>query len=224
MTERPMTSQRQLITQRRARIQPRRTIPALLMALVLTVATGGIAGAQDASPGPAESAAAIIPSPIGDPRPAPDLPGLINPDLTPFDLADLKGSPVLLYFGYTHCPDVCPATLGEIFGVWEVIPEMQAVYVTVDPERDTPEFLAEWTHYLPENLHALTGSPGAIRLSAENYGVRYARVETSSTSGYAMSHTADLYLIDEHGQLLLSYPFGTPAAEIAADIAALQAD
>ena len=191
-------------------------------ALVMTLAVAGTVRAQEASSEPGDST--VIPSPIGNPVPAPDLAGLVYPDLSPFDLADLEGSPVLLYFGYTHCPDVCPATLGELFGVWEEIPDMQAVYVTVDPERDTPEFLAEWTRYLPENLHALTGSPGAIRLAADSYGVRYARVETTSTSGYTMSHTAELYLIDEHGQLLLSYPFGTPAAEIAADIATLQAE
>jgi protein SCO1/2 len=196
--------------------------PVLLAALLMTLAVAGAVGAQESSPEPGDSA--VIPSPIGNPVPAPDLAGLVYPDLSPFDLADLEGSPVLLYFGYTHCPDVCPATLGELFGVWEEIPDMQAVYVTVDPERDTPEFLEEWTRYLPENLHALTGSPGAIRLAADNYGVRYARVETTSTSGYTMSHTAELYLIDEHGQLLLSYPFGTPAAEIAADIATLQAE
>jgi protein SCO1/2 len=196
--------------------------PVLLAALVMTLAGAGTVGAQEASSTPGDRA--VIPSPIGNPVPAPDLAGLVYPDLSPFDLADLEGSPVLLYFGYTHCPDVCPATLGELFGVWEVIPDMQAVYVTVDPERDTPEFLEEWTRYLPENLHALTGSPGAIRLAADSYGVRYARVETTSTSGYTMSHTAELYLIDEHGQLLLSYPFGTPAAEIAADIATLQAE
>jgi protein SCO1 len=227
-----MTNQRPKASGRVDAMPRSRAIAALLTALIATIAVGGVGGAQDASPeappgaspAPAESTTAVVPSPIGDPRPAPELAGLAYPDLTPFDIADLEGSTVLLYFGYTHCPDVCPATLGELFGVWEEAPDMQAVYITVDPERDTPEFLTEWTRYLPDNLHALTGSPGAIRRAAENFGVRYARVETTSTSGYTMSHTAELYLIDKHGQLLLSYPFGTPAAEIAADIAVLQAD
>ncbi len=108
---------------------------------------------------------------------------------------------MLVYFGYTHCPDVCPATLGELFGVFEEEPDTQALFVSVDPERDTPEFLDEWTKYLPDNLYAVTGSPGAVRRAADNYGVKYARVETSSTSGYTMSHTAELYLIDANGQL-----------------------
>jgi len=169
-----------------------------------------------ATTGPATAA-------IGDPQPAPELADLIYSDETPFDLADFEGSNLLVYFGYTHCPDVCPATMGEVYGVFQEAPDTHAVFITVDPERDTPEFLEEWTRYLPENLHAVTGSPGALRRAADNYGVKYARVETTSTAGYTMSHTAELYLIDEHGQLLLAYPFGTPAAEIAADIAVLEA-
>jgi protein SCO1/2 len=197
-----------------------------LVAVLATLALAGPVAAQDASIEPEEIADATtsIASPIGDPRPAPELVGLVNPDRTPFELADLAGDPVLVYFGFTHCPDVCPATIGELFGVWEEVPEMQAVFVTVDPERDTPEFLDEWTRYLPDNLHAVTGDPMAIRRAADGYGVRYARVETESSSGYTMSHTADLYLIDEHGQLLLAYPFGTPATEIVADLAMLEAD
>jgi len=160
---------------------------------------------------------------VGEPRPAPELAGLVYSDTTPFDLADYEGSNVLVFFGYTHCPDVCPTTLGEVYQVFNASPDTKALFVTVDPERDTAEFLEEWTLYLHDNLSAVTGSPGALRRAADNYGVKYARVETTSTAGYTMSHTADLYLIDKHGQLLLAYPFGTPAAEIAADIATLEA-
>jgi protein SCO1/2 len=149
---------------------------------------------------------------------------LVNADGSAFDLSAFEGSPTLLFFGYTHCPDICPATIGEIFGVFQSEPETQAVFVSVDPERDTPEWLAKWTAYLPEAFHAVTGSPGAIRRAADGYGVRYARVETTSTSGYTMSHTANLFLIDADGQLVRSFPFGTPAAEIAAGIAQLQVD
>lgn len=150
--------------------------------------------------------------------------GLVDAAGSPFDLASLQGDPVLLYFGFARCPDVCPQTIGELMGVWEAHPDMQAVFVTVDPERDTPEFLAEWVRYLPANFHALTGSPAAIRRTADAYGAKYARVETDSAGGYTMSHTADLYLIDAHGQLLLAYPFGTSAEAIAADLAVLDAD
>ena len=160
---------------------------------------------------------------IGDPQPAPELVDLVLADGSPFDLASYEGSNVLVFFGYTHCPDVCPATLGELFGVIDDAPQTQAVFISVDPERDTPEFLEEWTTYMPDNIHAVTGTPGAIRRAADNYGVKYARVETTSTAGYTMSHTADLYLIDASGQMLLAYPFGTSAAEIVPDLQALEA-
>jgi protein SCO1/2 len=177
------------------------------------------------SPAPAASSGTALAArpAIGDPRPAPELAELVQPDGSAFDLASFEGSNVLVFFGYTHCPDVCPATIGELFGVFEASPATQAVFVSVDPERDTPEFLTEWTRYLPQNLHAVTGSPGAIRRAAENYGVKYARVETTSTAGYTMSHSADLYLIDESGQLRQAYPFGTPAAEIVQDLEMLEA-
>ena len=167
------------------------------------------------------AAGALAPVVATDPRPAPELVDLINPDGSAFDLTAYAGNPTLLFFGYTHCPDVCPATIGELYGVFEEAPQTQAVFVSVDPERDTPEFLTEWTQYMHDNFDAVTGTPGAIRRAADNYGVKYARVETTSTAGYTMSHTADLYLIDEDGQLLITYPFGTPAAEIAADIGKL---
>jgi protein SCO1/2 len=199
--------------------------PAVAVAVCAALA-GGVAAQESVtdSDSATEAATTIIASPVGEPRPAPELAGLLNADGTPFDLSAFEGSPVLVYFGFTHCPDVCPATIGEIFGVWEEIPDMEAIFITVDPERDTPEFLAEWTRYLPDNFHGVSGSPMAIRRAADNYGARYARVPSESAGGYTMSHTAELYLIDSHGQLLLSYPFGTPAADIIADLALLAAD
>jgi protein SCO1/2 len=188
-----------------------------------TPSPDGTAPATSATPAPVASAAtsaalALAPDGPDEAQPAPELVGLVNPDGSTFDLATYEGGNTLLFFGYTHCPDVCPATIGEIFGIFEMQPETRAVFVSVDPERDTPAFLAEWTQYFPENFDAITGSPGAIRRAADNYGVKYARVETTSTAGYTMSHTADMFLIDEDGRLSATYPFGTPAAEIAADL------
>lgn len=176
-----------------------------------------------ATPTAAPVAASDTSSTVGEPRPAPELADLVLPDGSPFDLSDLEGANTLVYFGYTHCPDVCPMTLGEVFGVFEALPGTQALFVTVDPERDTPEFLGKWTSYMPDNLYAVTGSPGAIRRAADNYGVKYARVETTSTAGYTMSHTAELYLIDANGRYRMAYPFGTEAAEIVGDLEQLPA-
>jgi protein SCO1/2 len=162
------------------------------------------------------------PTPIvGEIKPAPEFVDLVRADGTPFTLADERGRTTLLFFGYTHCPDVCPATIGELMQVLQARPDVRVVFVTVDPERDTPEFLAEWTKYLPEGMVGVTGSPLAIRHAADQYGVRYARVDTDSRSGYAMSHTAFQYLIDAEGNLVLTYPFGTPAAAIIGDLDAM---
>lgn len=193
--------------------------PAATTAPVASTTPTAVPTAEAATFAPAAFARAAP----GDPQPAPELAGLVNADGSSFELANMAGANTLLFFGYTHCPDVCPATIGEIFGVFNDVPETKAVFVSVDPERDTPEFLDEWTQYFPDNFNAVTGSPGAIRRAADNYGVKYARVETTSTAGYTMSHTADLYLIDENGQLLSSYPFGTPAAEIVEDLSTLNA-
>ncbi len=185
--------------------------------------TPPIASTPGVASSPQGATSAAVPTGLESAQPAPPLEGLVNADGTPFHLTDYAGTPTLVFFGYTHCPDVCPATIGEIFGVFQAAPETQAVFVSVDPERDTPEFLASWTEYFPEGFHAVTGSPGAIRRAADGYDVKYARVETSSTAGYTMSHTANVYLIDGDGRLRRIFPFGTPAAEIAADISTLQA-
>jgi protein SCO1/2 len=192
-----------------------------------------VTAVAEATPVPAASASPAIPAAatpltapgssfVSEPGPAPELVDLVLPDRSSFDLASLRGGNVLVFFGYTHCPDVCPTTIGELFGVFEALPETKALFVSVDPERDTPEFLQDWTTYMPENFTAVTGSPGAIRRAADDYGVRYARVETSSAAGYTMSHTADIYLIDEQGRLLATYPYGTRSAQIVADLELLQ--
>ena len=220
-----------------------RRIQAVAVLAVASLVIAACSGSENPTPSPTAVVTAAPPSPttapsptsealgsgtttsaaFGDPAPAPALDGLVNPDNSTFDIATLQGEPTLVFFGYTHCPDVCPATMGELFGVFEEEPEAQAVFVSVDPERDTPEFLEEWTRYLPPNLHAVTGTPGAIRRAADGWGVKYARVETTSTAGYTMSHTADLYLLDENGQLLVTYPFGTTSAEIVEDLRTLAA-
>ena len=128
---------------------------------------------------------------------------------TTFDLASLRGHPTFLFFGYTHCPDVCPATIGELTQLVDRRPDARVVFVTVDPERDTPEFMANWTKFMPAGFIGVTGSPTAIRTAADGWGARYARVDTASAAGYSMSHTAFVYLIDAEGRLVLSFPFGT---------------
>ncbi len=152
-------------------------------------------------------------------REAPPL-DLVDQDERPFSLAALRGSPVLVYFGYTHCPDVCPATVATINDALAATTaaDVRVVLVTVDPERDDAAALREYLRYLPDAYLALTGSAGAIREAATGYGVTYARVDTGSASGYAMAHTAEIYLIDRAGLLRAHYPFGVPAEALVRDL------
>jgi protein SCO1/2 len=142
-------------------------------------------------------------------RPAPDL-ELTGADGRPLSLAALRGTPVLVFFGYTHCPDVCPVTIGA---VGEAIAaaggDARAVFVSVDPERDTIPWLGEFVRYMPSGFTAATGTPAEVRATADAWGVRYARVEEADPANYSMSHTADVFVIDGAGQFRARLPFGT---------------
>jgi protein SCO1/2 len=184
--------------------------------------TATVAAATTLAPTPATTPAApVLPSApaglvLGEPAPQPA--DLVRTDGGPLRLADEAGHPTILFFGYTHCPDVCPETIATLLEVARERPETRIVFVTVDPERDTQEFLAQWVAYLPDNLVGATGTPDAIRRAADLYGVQYARVDTGSRAGYAMAHTAFQYLIDGTGVLARIYPFATPAETIVSDL------
>jgi protein SCO1/2 len=136
-------------------------------------------------------------------------------DGTRFDLAALRRRPVLVYFGYTSCPDVCPATTGVLAEVVRAsVDQPRVVFVTVDLERDTADVLHRYLSYLPAGFVGLTGSAAAVRTAADAYGVDYARVDTRSASGYTMAHTADVTFIDAAGLVRARFPFGTDATEI----------
>ena len=188
------------------------------MTAVLAVVVGvgylaGLAtGGSEGTPTPAPSSAYVYP----DPRPAPLL-SLVDQDGDRFDRASLTGGPTLVFFGYTHCPDVCPATVGVVGQVLEDYGSaMRAIFVTVDPERDTVEWMREYVRYLPKGFTGLSGTPAEVRTTADAWGVRYARVASGTGDNYTMSHTADVYLIDGAGRLRAHFPFGTDAATMLA--------
>jgi protein SCO1/2 len=140
---------------------------------------------------------------------------LTDQDGHPFSLAALRGSRVLVFFGYTHCPDVCPATVGTVGKVLAAAgPSTRAVFVTVDPERDTPAWLADYVRYIPKGFTAATGSLTGVRSVADAWGVRYAKVDTGTPGAYSMTHTADVYLVDARGRLRAHFPFGTTSDEM----------
>ncbi len=142
-----------------------------------------------------------------------------------FDLADERGRIVLLYFGYTFCPDVCPATLGELRLLFEQEPSLMdaalVAMVTVDPERDTlPHLDAYLARFNPEFLGLRAVGDELDSLLAA-YGVFAERDPESDPEYYLVTHTARLFLIDSQGLLRTSYPFGTPIDDIKADLLAL---
>lgn len=192
----------------------------VVLTVVRLLADAGSASTAGASsPSAAPTAAADVTALLVEPpTPAPPL-DLIGPDGGPMSLAALHGDqpgPSLVFFGYTHCPDVCPATIGTIS---EAIAgsdgNTRALLVSIDPERDTVPWLAEFARYLPTGFSAATGTPAQIAATAAAWGVRYARVETDDPAAYSMSHTSDVFLVDAAGQLRARFPFGTDAAAMA---------
>ncbi|MEL7030931.1 MAG: SCO family protein [Pseudomonadota bacterium] len=122
--------------------------------------------------------------------------------------ATYKGTPTLIYFGFTFCPDICPGTLVAVNRAYDALPgnisPPQTLLITVDPERDTPEALADYvsTGAFPDNLVGLTGTEDEIAAAADAFIAQYERIETpDSLAEYTMDHTSLLYLMDENWQL-----------------------
>jgi len=148
---------------------------------------------------------------------------------SPLQLSDLRGKVVLLSFGFTHCPDICPTTLYNLSNVFEMIPEperdkVQVVFVTVDPKRDTVEKLAQYVPFFNDAFLGATGSEAEIRKCAKAFGVffEYAPLESNTAANsYTVNHSSYLYLIDPAGNFSLLYDFHElPESEkIAMDIA-----
>ena len=141
----------------------------------------------------------------------------------PFQLSDLKGKVALLFFGYTTCPDFCPTTLTEarkvLEGLGRQADDVVFLFVTVDPERDTAEKLASYTDAFHPNVIGLTGTEQQLQEVYKQFKVRVEREEMpGSALGYLMGHTTRMYLVDQTGNLLLSFSYGTPWETILEDV------
>ncbi|MEW5991115.1 MAG: SCO family protein [Chloroflexota bacterium] len=190
----------------------------LVLAVVvgLGVVRGAVRPAATAEPSPTAVTPASYLYP--DPRPAPAL-ALVDQDGEAFSAGRFTGGASLVFFGYTHCPDVCPTTIGTLTEVAARYGSgVRVVFVSVDPERDTVEWLADYVRYLPVGFSALTGSPAQVRAAADGWGVRYAKVETGTPGEYSMSHTAEVFLVDGGGMLRAHFPFGTGADAVVATL------
>ena len=133
-----------------------------------------------------------------------------------------EGKLVVIYFGYTHCPDVCPATLSSLDRALDLMgngaDDVQVVMITVDPERDTVEFLADYMTYFDESFIGLTGPIEDVSRIATAYGVYFAADEGDVETGYTVAHNASLMVIGRDGHLRLVLPPDLTADDIADDL------
>jgi protein SCO1/2 len=136
-------------------------------------------------------------------------------------LSDLRGSAVLLAFGFTHCPDVCPTTLSFLSSALDALDQptlarVQGLFVTLDPKRDSVTHLDEYARYFHDSINGLTGTPDEIAQVAGQYGVQYATVKLEGSSvEYTINHSAATYLINPEGDLQFVFPYMTPPAVMA---------
>lgn len=158
----------------------------------------------------------------GEPYPAAPSIELTRSNGETFRLSDQRGKIVLLFFGYTSCPDVCPTTMAEMKLVMDALGDLsssvQVVFISVDPDRDTPEKIQQYAEHFHPAFIGLTGTIEELQPVWDSYGVYRAVKETNSAFGYIVDHTARLTLVDADGNLRLSYGFQTPVEDIVHDL------
>ncbi len=152
---------------------------------------------------------------------------LTDPDGRRRSLAEFKGQVVVVFFGFTHCPDVCPTTMAELALVKRKLgadgQRLQAVFVTVDPERDTPELLKAYVTNFDPGFVALRGTPEETAAVAKHFKVFYAKVPGKTEGSYTVDHTAGAYVFDPQGRVRLFTRHGTGADALLHDIRILLA-
>lgn len=143
-------------------------------------------------------------------------------------LETFRGKLVVIFFGYTHCPDVCPTTLTDMARALrllapDVARRVQVLFVTVDPERDTPQTLRAYVPYFNEGFLGLHGTTAEVAAAAKEFRVVYRKHAEPGATGYLVDHSAGSYVLDGAGRLRLYLPFAHPPAAIAHDLATLAA-
>ena len=196
-----------------------RVLLAMLAALVLATAGAGagyLAWRMSTTPAASGSGASIASANLGA-----DF-ALTNQDGGTTRLADLRGRAVLLFFGYTHCPDVCPSTLFTMAQARKLLGEdagrLQGVFITVDPERDTRERLGQYVSYFDDSFLALTGTPEQLRQVASDFGAHFEKDPPGPDGSYLVGHTTFGYLLDTEGKVVKLFQ-ASESPEVMADAA-----
>jgi protein SCO1 len=137
-------------------------------------------------------------------------------------LADFKGKAVVIFFGYTHCPDVCPTTMSDMAQALSLLgkdaAKVQVLFVTVDPERDTRELLASYVPAFNPDFLGLYGDEAATAKVAKEFKIFYQKHKSSNGQGYEVDHTAGTYVFDPSGKIRLFVSYGQGAESIAHDL------
>jgi protein SCO1/2 len=153
------------------------------------------------------------------------------PDATgkPRSLADFHGKATLVFFGFAQCPDVCPTTMAELAEAKRALgadgARVQGVFVTVDPERDTPELLRDYVKQFDPSFVALRGTPEQTQAAAKEFKVYFAKsAARAGSAGYSIDHTAGAFLFDPRGRVRLFLRYGGGAKALAEDLRVLLAE
>lgn len=143
-------------------------------------------------------------------------------------LADFKGKAVVMFFGYTHCPDVCPTTLSTLTRAMTLLGEkakkVQVLFVTIDPTRDTQALLAKYVPAFNPEFLGLYGDEAATAKVAKDYRIFYQKQQANGSKNYDMDHSAGTYIIDPAGKLRLFVSYGQGAENIAQDLSVILAN
>lgn len=146
----------------------------------------------------------------------------------PLALSELRGKVVLLYFGYTSCPDICPTSLTLMSSALsqlteEELAQVQGLFISVDPQRDTPQRLADYSRHFHPAITGITGSEAQVADVAQRYGALYQRAEGETALGYSVDHSSITYVIDQRGALTTTLPHGASPATILQELRRLLA-
>lgn len=167
----------------------------------------------------------VLPSRVPGEREVAFRPSFALPDATGQQRTsqDFAGKHVLVFFGFTNCPDVCPTTLAEVAQVMDDLGDaaalVQPLFISIDPERDRRLGLAEFTAAFHSSIIGLAGDDAQTRAAADSFRIHFAREDDATApDGYTMSHSPALYLIGPEGDWLRQFTYGTPASEILADL------
>jgi len=145
----------------------------------------------------------------------------------PRTLADFKGKVVMIFFGFTQCPDVCPTSMAEMAQVKQMLgadgDRLQGLFVSIDPERDTPEIMKEYMAAFDPSFLALYSKPDELPALAKSFKIYYKKVPGSTPESYTMDHSAGSYIYDPQGRVRLYNRYGTGVQALADDVKKLLA-